>query len=52
MSTTVNDPLVRQALIDNYNSYAEGLDSKNWPLVRACFAADILRRYQRAYRCS
>jgi SnoaL-like protein len=45
MSTTVNDPLVRQALIDNYNNYAEGLDSKNWPLVRACFADEILIDY-------
>ena len=30
--------LIRNALIDSYNNYAEGLDSKNWPLVRACFA--------------
>ena len=39
MSTTVNDPLVRQALIDNYNSYAEGLDSKNWPLDYGAISA-------------
>jgi len=23
--------LIRNALIDSYNHYAEGLDSKNWP---------------------
>lgn len=26
---------IRGALIDNYNNYAQGLDSKDWPLVRA-----------------
>ncbi len=25
-------------LIDNYNRYAEGLDSKNWSQVRSCFS--------------
>ena len=25
----------------NYNAYAEGLDSKNWAMVRACFADEI-----------
>jgi hypothetical protein len=37
--------LVRSALIDNYNDYAEGLDSKNWPLVRACFADEVIIDY-------
>ena len=37
--------LIRNALIDNYNSYAEGLDSKNWPMVRACFADELLIDY-------
>jgi hypothetical protein len=36
---------IRNALIDNYNSYAEGLDSKNWPMVRSCFADEILIDY-------
>jgi hypothetical protein len=40
-----NNLLIRSALIDNYNNYAEGLDSKNWPLVRACFADEVLIDY-------
>lgn len=36
---------LREALIANYNAYAEGLDSKNWPLVRSCFADEILIDY-------
>jgi hypothetical protein len=36
---------MRNALIDNYNNYAEGLDSKNWPMVRACFADEVLIDY-------
>jgi hypothetical protein len=36
---------IRQALIDNYNNYAQGLDSKDWPLVRACFADEVLIDY-------
>jgi len=36
---------IRNALIDNYNAYAEGLDSKNWPLVRACFLDEIYIDY-------
>jgi hypothetical protein len=37
--------LIRNALIDNYNQYAQGLDSKDWPLVRACFADEVLIDY-------
>ena len=36
---------LRDALIENYNNYAEGLDSKNWPLVRSCFADEVLIDY-------
>lgn len=36
---------IRNALVDSYNNYAEGLDSKNWPLVRACFAEEVLIDY-------
>ena len=36
---------IRNALIDSYNNYAEGLDSKNWPLVRACFADEVFIDY-------
>ena len=32
-------------VIGNYNDYAEGLDSKNWPLVRRCFADEFLIDY-------
>ena len=36
---------IQSALIANYNQYAEGLDSKNWPLVRGCFADEVLIDY-------
>ena len=45
MSIEENKLLIRNALIDNYNNYAEGLDSKNWPMVRACFADEVLIDY-------
>lgn len=45
MSQQENSLQIRNALIDNYNNYAEGLDSKNWPLVRACFADEVLIDY-------
>ena len=32
-------------MVENYNHYAEGLDSKNWSLVRSCFADEILIDY-------
>lgn len=37
--------LIRNELVDSYSNYAEGLDSKNWNLVRACFADEILIDY-------
>src|SRR6056297_398395 len=36
---------VRNAMVDNYNNYAEGLDSKNWDLVRSCFASEFFIDY-------
>jgi hypothetical protein len=45
MPSSENNLLIRNALIDNYNSYAEGLDSKNWSMVRACFADEVLIDY-------
>jgi len=36
---------IRNALMDNYACYAEGLDSKNWPMVRDCFADEFLIDY-------
>ena len=37
--------IIRNALIDSYNDYAEGLDSKNWTLVRSCFADEVIIDY-------
>jgi hypothetical protein len=45
MSVMENQLQIRNALIDNYNNYAQGLDSKDWPLVRACFADKVLIDY-------
>jgi hypothetical protein len=45
MSNIENTLLLQSAMIDNYNRYAEGLDSKNWAMVRACFADEILIDY-------
>lgn len=45
MSVMENQVHIRNALIDNYNNYAQGLDSKDWPLVRACFADEVLIDY-------
>ena len=36
---------LRNAMIDNYNAYAQGLDSKDWALVRACFADQVFIDY-------
>ena len=36
---------IRNAMIDSYNRYAEGLDSKNWALVRSCFADKVFIDY-------
>lgn len=45
MSPIENELQVKAALIDNYNRYAEGLDGKQWSLVRACFADEVLIDY-------
>ena len=45
MSVMENQLEIRNALIDNYNNYAQGLDSKDWPLVRACFADKVFIDY-------
>jgi hypothetical protein len=36
---------IQSDVIGNYNDYAEGLDSKKWPLVRSCFADEFLIDY-------
>lgn len=43
MSNTEAD--IRNALIDSFNQYAEGIDSKDWNLVRACFADQVVVDY-------
>ncbi len=45
MRSTEQQLVIRNALVDNYSSYAEGLDSKQWDLVRACFADEVLIDY-------
>ena len=44
MSTTT-DLQLQSDLIANYNAYAEGLDTKNWELVRSCFCDEIYIDY-------
>jgi hypothetical protein len=34
-----------QELVDNYNAYAEGLDTRNWAMVRSCFADSVIIDY-------
>ncbi len=45
MSVATESLEIRNAMIDSYNRYAEGLDSKNWPLVRSCFADKVFIDY-------
>ena len=45
MSSVENPLLIQSALVENYNRYAEGLDSKNWSMVRACFADEVMIDY-------
>ncbi|WP_170287292.1 nuclear transport factor 2 family protein [Halioglobus maricola] len=35
----------RAAAIDLYNAYAEGVDTKNWGMVRSCFADTVYIDY-------
>lgn len=36
---------IRSEIIDVYNAYGEGIDSKNWALVRNCFADEVFINY-------
>jgi SnoaL-like domain len=36
---------LQQRLIDNYNDYAEGLDTRDWKRVRACFSDRVTIDY-------
>lgn len=45
MSLADTDLEISSALIRNYNEYAQGLDSKDWQLVRNCFADQVYIDY-------
>lgn len=45
MSATAVDAQTRWEITDAYNAYAEGIDSKNWSLVRDCFADEVCIDY-------
>jgi hypothetical protein len=45
MSAAIERLEIRNAIIDSYNSYAQGLDSKDWALVRSCFADKVFIDY-------
>lgn len=45
MSAELERLQICDALIGNYNAYAEGLDCKNWPLVRGCFSDEVYIDY-------
>ena len=42
---TADKVAIQLALAESYSHYAEGLDSKNWDLVRSCFADEIYIDY-------
>jgi hypothetical protein len=45
MAITKDSPEIRNAFIDNYNNYAQGLDTKDWGMVRDCFADEVYIDY-------
>jgi len=45
MSSAIEKLEIRNALIDSYNSYAQGLDTKDWDLVRSCFQDTVFIDY-------
>ncbi|MEH6636921.1 MAG: nuclear transport factor 2 family protein [Halioglobus sp.] len=45
MPTADTKLIIRNALIDNYNRYALGVDTKDWGMVRACFADRVFLDY-------
>ena len=45
MSNAETSPEIRQLIIDCYNRYAQGLDSKNWAMVCDCFADRVCIDY-------
>jgi len=45
MSADIKSLEIRTALIDSYNRYAQGLDTKDWAMVRNCFADRVFIDY-------
>ena len=45
MSSMEKNILIRNALIANYNNYAQGIDTKDWSMVRDCFADEVFIDY-------
>jgi len=45
VSSMEKNVLIRNALIANYNNYAQGIDTKDWSMVRDCFADDVFIDY-------
>ncbi|MGI9286243.1 MAG: nuclear transport factor 2 family protein [Pseudomonadales bacterium] len=45
MNNSEIDARLRNEIIDAYGAYAEGIDSKNWSLVRSCFADEVYIDY-------
>ena len=41
----MTDAVIRNALIDSYNNYAIGVDTKTWPLVKRCFTDEVSLDY-------
>lgn len=39
------NPQTRSEVMDVYSAYGEGIDTKNWPLVRSCFADEVYIDY-------
>ena len=45
MTNTMDATTLKNELAESYSHYAEGLDSKNWAMVRSCFADEIYIDY-------
>lgn len=39
------DDQLRNAMVQSFNNYAVGLDTKDWELLRSCFADEVLLDY-------
>lgn len=45
MTLTIEQLQIKNEVIANYDAYAQGLDSKDWPMVRSCFADTVYIDY-------